>query len=317
MSDLTLRISAINAEAKDILSFELVSLDGQPLPPFKPGAHLEVHLPNGLIKHYSLSNDCTERHRYVVGVSLSPLSRGGSRFLHGGLRVDDTIGTSLPRNHFPLIETSERYDFIAGGIGITPILSMIRWCENNGKEWFLHYLARSRLRAAFYEELQQFPDHRVNGHFLDEHGGQPLDIEATLADIPGHSHIYCCGPGPLMERVKEATASRPAEHAHFEWFSAAPKVDTEVATSFSVIAKRSGVTVNIPPDQSILEALESSGICLPFSCREGLCSSCETRVIAGIPDHRDLVLSEQQKATNETMLICVSRSKSEVLELDV
>jgi ferredoxin-NADP reductase len=317
MSDLTLRISAINAEAKGILSFELTSLEGQDLPYFKPGAHLEIHLPNGLIKHYSLSNNSVERNRYVVGVSLSPVSRGGSSFLHGGMRVGDSIRTSLPRNHFPLIETAERYDFIAGGIGITPILAMIRWCVDNGKDWHLHYLARSRLRAAFFEELQQLSARKVSYHFLDEQDGQPLDIEGAVSAMPWNSHIYCCGPGPLMERVKDATAGRPAEHAHFEWFSAAPKVDSELATSFSVIARRSGLTVSIPPDQSILEVLENSGICLPFSCREGLCSSCETRVIAGVPDHRDLVLSDQQKATNQTMLICVSRSKSEVLELDV
>ncbi|MBM7061043.1 oxidoreductase [Pseudomonas sp. UL073] len=317
MSDLTLRISAINAEAKDILSFELVSIDGQNLPPFEPGAHLEVHLANGLKRHYSLSNDCEERDRYVIGVSLAPASRGGSRFLHGGLQVGDNIRTSLPRNHFPLIKNGERYDFIAGGIGITPILAMVRWCEANGKEWYLHYLARNRLRAAFYEELQQLSPTRVKYHFLDEHDGQPLDVEKTLMGIPQHSHIYCCGPGPLMERVKAGTDNRPAEHAHFEWFSAAPQVAADLTTGFTLIARRSGITVNVSPEQSILEALESNGLCVPFSCREGLCSSCETRVLAGIPEHRDFVLSESQKASNQTMLICVSRSKSEVLELDV
>ncbi len=317
MSELTLRISAINAEAKDILSFELVSFDGQDLPPFAPGAHLEVQLANGLLRHYSLSNDCSERHRYVIGVGLSLTSRGGSRHLHGGLRVGDKLICSLPRNHFPLIENAERYDFIAGGIGITPILAMARWCEANGKHWHLHYLTRSRLRAAFYEVLQNLAPHRVSFHFLDEHDGQPLDLEHALTQIPAHSHIYCCGPDPLMKRVKAGTDQRPAGRAHFEWFAVAAPAAASAETGFTLVARRSGITVRVPAEQSILQVLEENGLCVPFSCREGLCSSCETPVLAGTPDHRDLVLSDRQKASNLTMMICVSRSKTAVLELDV
>ncbi len=317
MSGLTLQIKAITAEAKDILGFELVSAEGEDLPVFGPGAHLELELPNGMLRHYSISSGCWERNRYVIAVGLSPVSRGGSKFMHGELRVGDRIRTSVPRNHFPLIENGERYDFIAGGIGITPILAMVRWCEEVGKPWFLHYLVRNRLRTAFYEELQQFPAGRVKYHFLDENDGRHLDIESTLSAIPFDSQIYCCGPIPLMERVKAVASDRPEANVHFEWFTAAPKAETDLEEGFIVVARQSGITVDIPPGKGILEVLEDNGLSLPFSCREGLCSSCETRVLAGVPDHRDMVLSAEQKASNETMLICVSRSKSEVLELDV
>ncbi|WP_028627157.1 PDR/VanB family oxidoreductase [Metapseudomonas resinovorans] len=309
-------IAAINAEAKDVLSFDLVDPQGRDLPPFEPGSHLEVHLPNGLIRHYSLSNDFRERNRYRVGVGLSPQSRGGSKLLHGGLKVGDRLRISAPRNNFPLVGDGDHYSFVAGGIGITPILAMIRWCVANDKAWTLHYLTRSRLRAAFYEELQELGGGHVIFHFLDENGGQPLDIETAVAAMPSYSHIYCCGPAPLMERVQAAAQDRPSSKVHFEWFSGKTQENAE-NQGFRVILRSTGDELQIPPEKSILEVLEDNGHFVPFSCREGLCSSCETRVIAGTPDHRDFVLSDTAKAEGKSMLICVSRAKSEVLELDI
>lgn len=189
-------IAQIHAEGKDVLSFELVDPQGRELPSFEPGAHLEVHLPNGLIRHYSLCNDYRERNRYQIGVGLSAQSRGGSRLLHGSLKTGERLRISAPRNNFPLVTDGAHYSFIAGGIGITPILAMIRWCLANEKPWTLHYLARNRLRAAFYEELLALGGEQVKFHFLDEHDGQPLDIEHTVAAMPAYTHIYCCGPAP-------------------------------------------------------------------------------------------------------------------------
>ncbi|MEN5107276.1 PDR/VanB family oxidoreductase [Pseudomonas sp. TWI672] len=311
-------IAAINAEAKDVISFELVDPQGRDLPPFEPGAHLEIYLTNGLIRHYSLFSDFRDHSRYKIGVGLSPQSRGGSRYLHGGLRVGDKLRISSPRNNFPLVASGDHYNFIAGGIGITPILAMIRWCVANGKPWTLHYMARSRLRAAFYEELFELGAENLVLHFLDENGGQPLDIEATVAAMPLYSHIYCCGPAPLMERVQAAASTRPAENVHFEWFSASGKTQESTDNgSFKIILRSSGTELLVPAEKSILEVLEDNGHSLPFSCREGLCASCETPVLSGTPDHRDFVLSDAAKAEGKTMLICVSRAKSEVLELDI
>lgn len=316
-NELMLKIVAIKAEAKDVLSFELADPLRQDLPSFTPGAHVEIHLPNGLTRHYSLCNDPCETNRYVIGVGLSIQSRGGSKLMHGLMRVDDTIRVSPPRNHFPLVTSAQRYDFIAGGIGITPILSMVKWCQAHQKDWHLHYLARNRLRAAFYEELQELAPERVSYHFLDEQNGQPSNIDSLVSSLPFSSHIYCCGPVGLMERVQASAVDRPADNVHFEWFNAAPEIPTEQNDHFTVVARASGLTLDVPPEKSILQVLEENGVNVPFSCREGLCSSCETRVIAGTPDHRDMVLSQADKASNETILICVSRSNSEILELDI
>jgi len=309
-------IAAIRAEARDVLSLELVDPQGRELPAFEPGSHLEVHLANGLIRHYSLCNDYRERHRYQIGVGLALESRGGSRLLHGGLKVGERLRISTPRNNFPLGANGDHYSFIAGGIGITPILAMIRWCMANDKPWTLHYLTRSRLRAPFYEELLELDKERVTFHFLDEHDGQPLDIEATVSAMPNYSHIYCCGPAPLMERVQAAASDRPAEQVHFEWFSGKTQGSTD-NQEFKVILHSTGEELQVPAELSILEVLEEHGHYVPFSCREGLCSSCETQVLSGTPDHRDFVLSDTAKAEGKSMMICVSRAKSEVLVLDI
>lgn len=320
MPTLKLRITQFAAEAKDVALIELQAPDARELPAFTPGAHLEVRLDNGLIRHYSLLNDASERHRYVIAVGLAPASRGGSRLIHATLRQGDLLQVSAPRNNFPLDTSARCYCFVAGGIGITPILAMIRWCMAQGKDWRLIYSVRNRQRAAFYETLLDLDPERVSFHFNDECAGRFLDVDSLAASLRDGEHLYCCGPDPLMQAVKAATADIPASRIHFEWFSAPePASDAHPQTleRFSVTLQRSGLSIEVGPDQSILEALEAHGIDVPFSCRSGICGTCETTICSGVPDHRDHVLSDAEQASGNTLMICISRSLSESLVLDL
>ncbi|MDH1443262.1 PDR/VanB family oxidoreductase [Pseudomonas sp. GD03721] len=320
-TSLNLKVNRILAEAQDVLSVELVDGAGGELPPFQPGAHLELHLRSGHIRHYSLLNDNSERQRYVVGVGLAAGSRGGSRFIHGSLREGDVLKVVGPRNNFPLDTQAGRYCLVAGGIGITPLLAMARWAESQGRDWRLIYTARGRHRAAFYEALMALDQGRgrVRLYFNDEQQGRLLDIDDLVASLAPDEHLYCCGPDPLMQAVKSATETI-AERAHFEWFTPPATLaaaQLEDAEGFEVILRRSGFSVRVSEQQSILEALEEAGVEPPFSCRAGLCRSCETRVVAGTPDHRDLVLTHEEREANDLMLICCSRAHTPTLELDL
>lgn len=317
MPDLLLRVARIEAEAKDVLRLELADAAGRELPPFEPGAHLAVQLPGGLLRHYSLCNDSRERHRYVVGVGRATPGRGGSAWLHGTLREGMDLACSAPANNFRLVPDASEYLFIAGGIGITPILAMVRWCEANGKRWRLVYGARSRQRLAFYEELRAFGD-KVRIH-CDDEAGAPIQVAALLAGLAAGTEVYCCGPAPLMQSVQEAGQHLPADALHFEYFSAPAALAGEVAPegSFWIDLQRSGQSYLVPPGRSVLEVLEEHGHEVPFSCREGLCGTCETRVCGGEPEHRDYVYPPSQRDSLTTMLVCVSRARSERLTLDL
>nr|ALV86414.1 ferredoxin:oxidoreductase FAD/NAD(P)-binding:oxidoreductase [uncultured bacterium 16] len=313
---LALKVSDVRCEARDVMVLELRHADGGTLPPFTPGAHLEVYLSDGLIRHYSLCNDSAETDRYCIGVGLARDSRGGSRFVHQTIRVGTKLEVSAPRNNFPLELAAEDVVFIAGGIGITPILSMIRACEARHKPWRLFYCARNRQRTAFYEDLRALAPDRCHFHFDDEQGGKLFDAVASLRDVPDTAHVYTCGPGPLMKAVEAAASSRPQDRVHFEWFTAAA-VDASVDKAFTIVLRSSGTRFEVPPGRSILDVLEDNGAGVPYSCREGLCATCRTTVLAGEVDHRDSVLSAAEKASNKEMMICVSRAKSEVLELEL
>ena len=316
MSGLLLRVTEIRAEARDVLTVELRAADGGPLPPFTPGAHLEVTLPNGLIRHYSLANDSRERDRYVIGIGRAAESRGGSDWLHRELRRGMQLAIAGPINNFALDPQASAYRLIAGGIGITPIMSMARWCAAAARPWQLHYAARSRQRAAFSEELRDLGRANVRFHFDDE-AGHVLDCAAALSDVGDREQVYCCGPAPLMEAVRRATAHLPAGTVRFEYFTAPDAAEAAPAIGFQVELRRSGRRFDVPAGKSILEVLEANGIDHPFSCREGLCRTCETRVRAGEIDHRDFALSEEEQAAGDVMLICVSRAKSGRLVLDL
>ncbi|MFK1548898.1 PDR/VanB family oxidoreductase [Pseudomonas aeruginosa] len=312
---LTLRVADIVPAAEEALVIELREPSGGELPSFTPGAHIALHLPGGLVRQYSLCNDARERDRYRVGVGLAPASRGGSRYIHQSLRVGDLIEVTPPRNNFPLVPDAPEYVFFAGGIGITPILSMIRWCEANQRPWKLFYLVRSRGRAAFLSQLEAYGD-RLALHADDEAGGL-FDVAAAVARQSARSHFFTCGPTPLMRAVEAATQGVPAEQVHFEWFTPKEVERTRADGAFTVKLARSGRCLDVPADKSLLQVLEEHGIGIESSCREGTCASCETRVLCGIPDHRDSVLSEAERQSNRTLMVCVSRALSETLELDL
>ena len=313
-----LRVKRINYEAESINSYELVPPDGGDLAPFTAGSHIDLHLKNGMIRSYSLVNDPRERHRYVIAVNKDTSGRGGSSLVHTTFRAGDIVSVSAPRNNFALCEDAEYSLLIAGGIGITPLMSMIRRLETLGRPWKLSYAARARRTAAFLGELDAVgPNAQPNLHFHfdDEHAGQPLDLAGIVANAPAHGHLYCCGPVPMLEAFEKATVGRPAGHVHVEYFQA--KQAPAVEGGFEVRLARSKRTVAVEPGKTILDAVLDAGIMANHSCSEGVCGTCETRVIEGIPDHRDLVLSAEEKAANKTIMICCSGSKSGTLVLDL
>ncbi len=320
MSELCLRVVGVRAEARDVMRLELADPDGRLLPSFEPGAHIVLKLPNGIARSYSLLNDCRERDRYVLGVGRSETSRGGSAYVHAELRNGAEIRCDAPANNFRLRDDAGHYVFIAGGIGITPILSMIRWCEAMARSWQLAYAVRNRSRIAFYEELAGYGD-KVRFHCDDEHGG-PLPVAHCMAGLAQHSQVYCCGPAPLMQAVKDCGAGLPEDALHFEWFSAPSQVpataaDVPAGSGFWIDLARSGRSFFVPETQTILEVLENNGHEVPFSCREGVCGTCETAVCGGEPDHRDYIYPESQRPALRSMLVCVSRAHSDRLALDL
>lgn len=316
VQSLTVSVADVRAEAKDVITLELRAIDGGELPTFTPGAHLDLHLPNGLVRNYSLTNDWRERNRYVIGVGRAADSRGGSSYIHSSIRAGAQLKISAPRNNFPLDEDSASFLFIAGGIGITPIMAMVRWCVANEKPWRLIYAARSRQRTAFYEELCALAADRVQFHFDDE-CGQVLDVAEAISSWSEGESVYCCGPSPLMEAVKTLTEHLPSGTVRFEWFTVPESDEPQESNSFTVKLERSGVEFEVPEHKSILEVLEEHGFEIPFSCREGLCGTCVTNVCSGEPDHRDYVLTDEERESGKMMTICCSRSKSPVLALDL
>lgn len=312
---LRLEVADVTADARDVMLIELRAGGGAALPPFEPGAHLEIELPNGLIRHYSLTNDSRERDRYVVGVGRAADSRGGSVYIHQMVRRGTPLTVSV-RNNFRLLPESQRFLFIAGGIGITPIMGMIRWCEANGRQWRLAYAARSAQRAAFLETLRAFGE-RAHLHFDDERGSV-LDVGHWLAGVQPGEHVYCCGPQPLMAAVKTHSAHLAQQQVHFEYFAAPADAEKPAAAgSFQVTIKSSGQTFTVEPGQSVLETLEAHDFSVPFSCREGMCGTCETGVCAGEIEHHDYVLTEDQRQAGTSMMVCVSRARSPVLVLNL
>jgi tetrachlorobenzoquinone reductase len=308
------RVKAIGWEADGILSVELRAPDGQQLPPFTAGAHIDLHLPNGMVRSYSLLNDPAETQRYVIAVALDPATRGGSKFVHEQLRVGQMVKISGPLNHFPLAEQSKTHVLIAGGIGVTPMLAMLRRLSTLRRDVDFYYAVREQGRRAFTEDILALCGH-ARLHVDAEHGG-PLDIERIIAAHPD-AEFYCCGPQPMLAAFERATAALPPERVHLEYFSAKPQEAEAASQGFDVECRKSGRSVHIPADMSIADALMAAGISVTLSCGEGVCGTCETRVLAGEVDHRDTVLSHSEKAAGKSMMICVSRSKGDKLVLDI
>ena len=310
---LRLRIRSAVWEAPNVISYELQSEDGAQLPAFAAGAHVDLMLPNGLVRSYSLLNSQVERHRYVIAVQKDRASRGGSKWVHENLRVGDVLPVSAPRNNFALEESAEKSVFIAGGIGITPILSMIGRLTAIGREWQLFYCTRTRAGAPFRSLLETMPQVRFN--FDEEPAGKMLDIEAVVSSVPSGGHLYCCGPTPMLEAFDRATKDLARERVHVEYFTAVEPAAKE--GGFMVVLAKSGRELTVPAGKTILDALRDSGLELQFSCTEGICGTCETRVLEGIPDHRDRVLTAEERASNQKIMICCSGSRSERLVLDL
>jgi ferredoxin-NADP reductase len=312
------RVKRISFEAENINSYELVDPGGGDLAPFTAGSHIDLHLANGMIRSYSLLNDQSENNRYVIAVNKDAAGRGGSRFIHETVRVGNIIPISHPKNNFALDETAAHSVLIAGGIGITPLLSMIRRLETLGRSWELFYAARSRLAAAFVDHLKALrPGACRNLHvnFDQEPSGRMFDLSAIIKDATPDAHLYCCGPVTMLEAFEAAAANRPADHVHVEYFKAKEKPAAE--GGFEVKLARSKRTIKVAAGRTILDALLDAGIAVNHACTEGVCGTCETRVIDGTPDHRDLFLSKEEQAANKTMMICCSGAKSPTLVLDI
>jgi vanillate O-demethylase ferredoxin subunit len=312
-------VTSKKREAEDIFSFELTRPDGSDLPAFDPGAHIDVHIPNGMIRQYSLCNHPGETKRYLIGVLKDPASRGGSIALHEQLTEGERLQISEPRNLFPLEEKARRSLLLAGGIGITPILCMAQALASAGEDFELHYCARSESRAAFRQELAQsdFAD-RVHFHFDDGAPEQRFDADPTLASPSPDTHLYVCGPGGFLDHVLERASAQgwPAEQVHREYFSDAPASQSDDG-SFEVEIKSTGEVLVIPADQPVHLALEEAGIFIPISCEQGVCGTCLTRVLEGECDHRDLFMTEEEHALNNQFTPCCSRAKSGRLVLDL
>jgi ferredoxin-NADP reductase len=300
--------------ADGVVALTLASTNGTALPGWTPGAHIDLIMRDGLTRQYSLCGSPGDE-VWRIGVLRDPESRGGSRFVHDELHEGATVRVRGPRNHFPLVSSS-RYLFIAGGIGITPILPMIESAEAAGADWQLLYGGRSRASMAFLDDLSVHAD-RIDVCPQDERG--LLDLASALGSPDEDTLVYCCGPEPLLAAVEDACSSWPSGALHIERFAAKTpgEPSADALETFEVVCQRSGVTVTVGPEQSIYEAVEDAGVDVLASCCEGICGTCETVVIEGRPDHRDSVLTEDEKEESGVMMICVSRSCSERLVLDL
>ncbi|TAL55086.1 PDR/VanB family oxidoreductase [Pandoraea sp.] len=317
-NNLSAMIRTLRYEARGIMSVELVPTEGGSFPPFEPGAHIDLHLSSGLVRSYSLVNSPGERDRYVLGILADPKSRGGSRFIHDNFRVGMTVQIAPPRNNFALVEDAPHTVLIAGGIGITPILCMYRRLSELGRSVEMLYCARHAAQAAFVDELHALGG-KLTCHFDEAHGDRPADLAAYLAGKPAGTHAYCCGPAVMLGAFEQACEAAGIAHVHLERFAPAPDAapPAAAASGYTVELARSGKSVRVEPGATLLDSLLAAGADVQTSCLEGICGTCETRVLEGCPDHRDSVLSAAERATNKVMMICVSGCKGERLVLDL
>ncbi len=297
--------------ADNVVELTLQRVDRGQLPAWKAGAHIDVALSSGVTRQYSLHGDPDDRKSWIISVLREESGRGGSLHLHDQVVAGSMVQVTALRNNFPLVAAA-RYIFIAGGIGITPLIPMVQAASASGAEWTLYYGGRNRASMAHLDVLESLGD-CVVAWPQDEKGLLEL---ATILDAPGQAMVYCCGPEPLLKALDRASADWPSGSIRTERFVAA-HVEDEVLSAFEVELTESGTTYEIPADKSIMQVLEEAGMTLSKSCGEGTCGSCEIEVLAGIPLHRDSVLSEEEREANETMMICVSRAVTDRLELEL
>jgi len=305
--------------ATDICEFELVSVDGSALPVFTAGAHIDVHVADGLIRQYSLCNAPGETHRYCVGVLRDPQSRGGSVGMHA-LTVGTEIEISAPRNHFPLADAAKHSILLAGGIGVTPILCMAEALAASGASFEVHYCTREPARTAFRDRFASVGIADKTQFYFDSEGAR-ADLDAILAQPSGGKHLYVCGPAGFIDAVltRAEAAQWPEGNVHREYFAApvSANTDGEGDKPFQVKLHSSGRVIDVKVGETIVAALAAQGVEVQMSCEQGVCGTCLTRVVDGTPDHRDVYLTDDERAANDQILPCCSRSKSPVLVLDL
>ena len=317
MSTIDVRVEKKVVEADGIVSLELRAVGEAVLPAFGAGAHIDVHLPNGLVRQYSLCNALGNCGSYVIAVLREPNSRGGSAAIHEAVAVGDILQISSPKNHFHLL-SAPRSILIGGGIGVTPLLSMSEALHSSGADFELHYCARSEARTAFRDQLRAGPFSSKVRFYFDDQGGS-IEVNELLASPADETHLYVCGPAGFIEFVT-SSAKRlgwPDSNIHFEYFSAPTTTDEQGSVSFEIEIASTGVRFTVPEDCSAADVLLENGIEIPISCAQGVCGTCLTRVVAGTPDHRDLYLTDEEKAQNDQFMPCCSRALSSVLVLDL
>lgn len=309
----TVRVSRVVQETEHIISLDLSHPGTGALASFDPGAHIDLHLPNGLVRSYSIMSAPADLSRYRLGILRDRQSRGGSSFIHQHLRVGAQIKVSKPRNNFPVLK-APRAVFIAGGIGITPLLGMATQLAGEGCTVDMLYCARSEAQMAFRQELDGFPG-KLTVHFDDQQGGAP-DLAMFLRKYPRDTPVYCCGPTPMLSALDTACSQLGLRNVHTERFAGVATLPAN-DTGFEVVLSRSGKALFHDGRGSLIDTLLKAGHPVSFSCREGVCGSCETTVLEGTPDHRDFVLSPHEREAGKTMMICVSGCKSPRLVLDL
>lgn len=318
MHQLSVKVAARHVEATDVVSLELISAGGEALPAFSAGAHIDVFIPGGLIRQYSLLNDCTESSRYLIGILREQSSRGGSIAMHDHIQVGDVIQISEPRNRFALM-SAPRSILFAGGIGVTPILCMARRLQATQSEFEFHYCSRSQDRMAFRDEIagSDFASH-TQFHFDDEPSTR-MDLDRILSVPDMHTHLYVCGPTGYIDYIvtHAQAAGWPSSQIHFERFAAdhiEPLADDQ---TFQVKLASTGEIFDIPPGEPITKVLDRQGVFIPVSCEEGICGTCLTGVVEGLPDHRDSYLTDDEHAANDQFTPCCSRSRTSLLVIDL
>lgn len=311
-------VHTLRYEAEDVISVELRPVPGTEFPAFDAGSHIDLHLPNGMVRNYSLSNASDEHHRYVLGVLRDRASRGGSRCVHEQLRIGMQLPITAPSNNFPLHEGANHSVLIAGGIGITPILSMARRLKALSASFEVMYFARARQGAAFVSELEAL-GMPLLFHFDNERNGPP-DLKALLSkrSPDAETHYYACGPAVMLDAFEKNCQALGHVNAHIERFAPVEvAASSDAKTTYNVELARSGRNITVTPEKSLLDTLLAAGVKVEHSCCEGVCGTCETAVLAGEPDHRDSVLSAKEQASNKVMMVCVSGCKSASLTLDL
>jgi vanillate O-demethylase ferredoxin subunit len=313
------RVSKKELLTPEIALFELSSEDGSPLPAFEAGAHVDVGTPSGKTRQYSLCGNPHQAQRYEIAVLKETAGRGGSQSMHEGVQAGDELSISAPRNQFALTLGAQRSLLLAGGIGITPLLSMAQTLSQTNQEFSLHYCARAAARAAFVDRIESsdFAD-KVHFHFDDGLAEQKLDMLALLALPQPGIHLYVCGPQGFMDAVLTTARKQgwPEDQLHYEFFKAEP-VSTAVANSFEVVLASSGQVIRVDAGQTVIAALAANGVSVMTSCEQGVCGTCVTRVLEGEPDHLDMYFTPEEKAINDQFLPCCSRAKSSRLVLDL